>query len=171
MNSQTTTQTAADEHAIRAIHQRMIDPWNTGDGAAFAAPFTDEADFIAWEGTHLKGRQQIAAFTQRIFDTVVTGSRLEGEVTFVRLLSPALAVMHSVVRMAFRGQTATSPSRDSMELTVVTKRDGAWRGEGLLNARRLTMDRQRLLDDLDSLPAEAQREVSDLVASLKKRHR
>jgi uncharacterized protein (TIGR02246 family) len=171
MNAQTTTQTTADEAAIRAIHQQMIDAWNVGDGAAFAAPFTDDADFIAWEGTHLKGRQEIASFTQRVFDAVVTGSRLEGEVTFVRLLSPALALMHSVVRMAFRGQTATSPSRDSMELTVVTKRDGAWRCEGLLNARRLTMDRQRLLDDLDSLPAEAQREVSDLVASLKKRYR
>src|SRR5215510_5200797 len=112
MNSQTTqilASNSADEDAIRAIHQRMIDAWNAGDGAAFAAPFTDDADFVAWEGTHLKGRQEIASFTQRVFDTVVTGSRLEGEVTFVRLLSPALAVMHSVVRMAFRGQTATSP--------------------------------------------------------------
>jgi uncharacterized protein (TIGR02246 family) len=171
MHAQTPTQTATDEDAIRAIHQRMIDAWNAGDGAAFAAPFTDDADFIAWEGTHLQGRQEIAAFTQRVFDTVVTGSRLEGEVQFVRLLSPVCAVMHSVVRMAFRGQTATSLSRDSMELTVVTKRDGAWRGEGLLNARRLTMDRQRLLDDMDALPAEAQREVRDLVASLKQRHR
>src|SRR5262249_59061242 len=86
MNSQTTTQTATDEDAIRAIHQPMIDAWNAGDGAAFAAPFTDDADFIAWEGTHLQGRQEIAAFTQRAFDTVVTGSHLEGEVTFVRLL-------------------------------------------------------------------------------------
>src|ERR671924_495235 len=43
MNSQTITQTAADEDAIRAIHRRMIDAWNAGDGAAFAAPFTDEA--------------------------------------------------------------------------------------------------------------------------------
>jgi uncharacterized protein (TIGR02246 family) len=171
MNSQTTTQTATDEDAIRAIHQRMIEAWNAGDGAAFAAPFTDEADFVAWEGTHLQGRQEIAVFHQRIFDTVVTGSRLEGEVKFVRLLSPVFAVMHSVVRVTLSGQTEASPSRDSMQLTVVTKRDGAWRGEGLLNARRLTMDRQRLLDDLDALPAEAQREVSDLVASLKKRHR
>ena len=32
MNLQTTTQTAADEDAIRAIHQRMIDAWNAGDG-------------------------------------------------------------------------------------------------------------------------------------------
>jgi hypothetical protein len=39
-----------------------------------------------------------------------------------------------------------------------------------MNARRLTMERQLFLDELDSLPAEAQRRVSDLAASLKKRH-
>jgi len=93
-----------------------------------------------------------------------------GEVKFVRLLSPVLAVMHSVVGVTLRGQTEASPSRDSMQLTVVTKRDGEWRGEGLMNARRLTMERQLFLDDIDSLPPEAQHQVSDLVASLKKRH-
>lgn len=172
MNSRTTqtpAPNAADEDAIRAIHRQMIDAWNVGDGAAFAAPFTDDADFVVFEGTHLKGRQQIASFTQQIFDTVVKGSRLEGEVKFVRLLSPVLAVMHSTVRTTLRGQAEASPGRDSMQLTIVTKRDGEWRGEGLLNARRLTMERQYFLDDIDSLPAEAQRQVTDLVASLKKR--
>jgi len=173
MNSktiQTGFSEAADEDAIRGIHRRMIDAWNAGDGAAFAAPFTDDADFVAWEGTHLKGRQELAVFTQQIFDTVVKGSRLEGEVKFVRFLSPVLAVMHSVVRVTRHGQTKASPGRDSMELTVVTKRDGEWRGEGLMNARRLTTERQLFLDDIDSLPAESQREVGDLVASLKKHH-
>ena len=170
MNSQTTTPTAADEDAIRAIHQRMIDAWNAGDAAAFAAPFTDEADFVAFEGTHLKGRREITAFHQQIFDTVVKGTRLQGEVKFVYFLSAVVAVMHSVVRVSLRGQTKASPSRDSMQLTVVTKRDGEWRSEGLMNARRLTMERQLFLDDIDSLPAEAQRQVTDLVASLKKHH-
>jgi uncharacterized protein (TIGR02246 family) len=32
--------------------------------------FTDDADFVVFEGTHLKGRQQIASLTQQIFDTV-----------------------------------------------------------------------------------------------------
>jgi len=90
----------------------MIDAWNAGDGEAFAAPFTDEADFVAWEGTHLKGRQEIALFTQRIFDTVMKGSRLEGEVKFVRLLSPVLGMMHSTVRVTLPGQTKTSRGRD-----------------------------------------------------------
>ena len=168
MNSPTATQTAGDEDAIRAIHQRMIDAWNAGDAAAFAAPFTDEANFVAFEGTQLKGRREIAAFHQQIFDTVVKGTRIQGEVNFVRFLSPTFAVMHSVVRVALQGQTQTSPSRDSMQLTVVIKRDGEWRSEGLMNARRVTMERQLFLDDMDALPAEAHRQVTDLVASLKK---
>jgi uncharacterized protein (TIGR02246 family) len=167
MDSQTTT--AADEDAIRAIHFRMIDAWNAGDAADFAAPFTDDADFIAFEGTHLKGRKEIASFHQQIFETVVKGSRLRGEVQFVRLLSPTLAVMHSIVKVILSGQTEPSPSRDSMQLTVVAKRDEKWSGQALMNARQLTIERQLFLDDIDSLSTAAQREVKDLVASLKKR--
>jgi uncharacterized protein (TIGR02246 family) len=171
MNSQATTQTG-DENAIRAIHQRMIDAWNTGNGAAFAAPFTEDADFVAFEGTHLIGRQEITSFHQRMFDTVVKGSRLEGgEVNFVHFLGPALAVMHSVVRVTLPGQTKPSPSRDSMQLAVVRKRNGDWHCEALMNARKLAMELQYFLDELDSLPVEAQRQVSELVALLKKRHR
>jgi len=67
---------AADEDAIRAIRRKLIDAWNAGDGTGFAAAFTDDVDFVVWEGSHLNGRQELAAFTQEIFDTVVKGSRL-----------------------------------------------------------------------------------------------
>src|SRR6266850_6393060 len=170
MNSpayQTPSSSAADENAIRAIHQQMIDAWNTGNGSAFAAQFSDDADFVVFEGTHLKGRHQIATFTQQIFDTVMKGSRLEGEVNFVRFLSPDLAVMHSVVRTILPGQAEASPSRDSMEMYVVKKRDGSWQTEEILNARRLTLERQLFWDDFDALTTEAQREVTDVVAYLK----
>jgi hypothetical protein len=39
-----------------------------------------------------------------------------------------------------------------------------------MNARRLRIERQLFLDDIDSLPAESQRQVTDLVAALKKHH-
>jgi hypothetical protein len=57
-----------------------------------------------------------------------------------------------------------------MQLYVVTKRDGEWRAEAVLNARRVTLERQFFLDDVDALPAAAQHQVTDLVASLKQRH-
>ncbi len=89
---------------------------------------------------------------------------------FVHFLSAAAAVMHSTVRVTLQGQTEASPSRDAMQLTVIARRDGEWRSEGLKNARRLTMERQLFLDDIDALPAEAQPQVTDFVASLKKHH-
>ena len=58
-----------------------------------------------------------------------------------------------------------------MQFMVVSTHDGEWLCEGLMSARRLTMERQLFLDDLHSLPAEAQRQMHDLAASLKKRHR
>jgi uncharacterized protein (TIGR02246 family) len=124
------SKTVSDEDAIRAIHQQMIDAWNAGDGSAFAAPFTDDADFITFEGTHLKGRRNIALFNQRIFDTVRKGTRLEGEVKFVRIISPVIAMMHSAVRVLLPGQTAPSPVRQSAQLSFFTKHDGEWRIEG-----------------------------------------
>jgi hypothetical protein len=78
--------------------------------------------------------------------------------------------MHTVVRTTLPGQPEASPGRDSMQMYVVTKRDGSWQAEEILNARRLTLERQLFWDDFDSLPAEAQRQVTDLVASLKQRH-
>jgi hypothetical protein len=61
------------------------------------------------------------------------------------------------------------PSRNSMQLTVVAKHGGKWRAEALMNARRVTVERQMFLDDVELLPADAQRQVNDLIASLETR--
>jgi hypothetical protein len=45
-------------------------------------------------------------------------------------------------------QTKASRARDSMQLTVVAKRDGEWRAEALMNACRLTLEDQDFLEVL-----------------------
>jgi hypothetical protein len=47
------------------------------------------------------------------------------------------------------------------------KRDQDWQIEGLLNARKLTLERQFFLDEFDSLSEEVQRRVTDLVIDIK----
>jgi hypothetical protein len=56
-----------------------------------------------------------------------------------------------------------------MELFVVTKRNGSWQSQAMMNGRRPTMQRQVLLDDFVSLSQEQQRQVTDFVASLGRR--
>ena len=52
----------------------MIDAWNAGNGAAFAAPFSDTADFIAFEGTHLKGRWALVLLSAEWYSARTTRS-------------------------------------------------------------------------------------------------
>lgn len=156
----------ADEAAVRAIPARMVEAWNRSSAADFAASFTGTADFIAFEGTHLKGRRAIADFHQRIFADEVKGTRLEGQAKFVQFLSPDLAVMHATASVWLAGQQEPSPSRDSMQLFVVRRQQGQWLVDAVLNARQLTLERQTFLDQLDAIPAQARRRVVAWVASL-----
>ena len=62
--SESTTHITTDEEADRGIYQQFMDAWRQGSGTALAAVFTDDGDLIGFEGTHLKGRQEIATHNQ-----------------------------------------------------------------------------------------------------------
>ena|SRR5919108_724197 len=74
----------------------MIDGWNSGSGDAIAAPLADDSDFVGFDGTHKKGRQQIAEFHQMLFDNFANGSRLVGKVRSIRFLGSDVAIMIAV---------------------------------------------------------------------------
>src|SRR5215212_7457264 len=78
---------SADEAAVRALYQELMDGWNQGSGDAFAAVFTEDGDLVAFDGTHFKGRQEIAPFHKQLFDRWLKESRLVGQVKDARFLS------------------------------------------------------------------------------------
>jgi uncharacterized protein (TIGR02246 family) len=156
-----------DETTVRDLHALMIEAWNRGSAADFARAFADQADFVAFEGTHLKGRAAIEEFHRKLFDTELRGTRLEGGVNFVRFLGPAIAVMHSWVTTTLAGQTNASSSRDSMQLFVAVKRGEEWQFEAMLNARRISMEQQIFSDQFEALSPGDQREVTHRVASMR----
>src|SRR5215471_11919709 len=86
-----------DEAAIRRLYEQAMDAWNKGSGEAFAAVFTEDGDLVAFDGTHFRGRKEIAPFHQRLFETYLKGTRLVGSVTDVRFLSSDVAVSLLVV--------------------------------------------------------------------------
>jgi uncharacterized protein (TIGR02246 family) len=113
-----------DEPAVHAPYQWMMDAWNTSRGEAHTAQFAEDGDLIGFAGIHFKGRQEISPFHQRLFDTHLKGTRLVGQVTSVRFLSPDVALMHAVGGTVMRGKSAPSPERDSIQTLVATTRGG-----------------------------------------------
>ena len=117
----------ADESAVRALYQQLMDGWNKGSGDAFAAAFTEDGDLVAFDGTHFEGREEIAPFHQQLFDKWLKGSRLVGEVKDVRFLGPDVAVMHAVGSTVMPGKSEPSPERDSIQTLVTVREAGEWR--------------------------------------------
>lgn len=156
-----------DETTIKDVITHMIDAWNRGDAGGFSASFAEDADFIAFEGTHLSGRREIFEFHQALFDNSLKGTRLEGGVKFVRFINPRLAVLHAWATTTLPGQTNASPSRDSMQLFVMTRHNGSWQCDAMLNARRISMDQQMFADDFAMLSAGDQRAVKHRVETMR----
>jgi uncharacterized protein (TIGR02246 family) len=156
-NSQTVSSAAAaDEAAIRALYQQVIDGWNAGRGDAFAAPFEEDADQMGFDGIHFKGRKEIASFHQHLFDMSLKGSRLVGKVRSVRFVTSDVAVMHAVGGTVMAGQTDLDPERNSVQTLFAVKRNnGKWGLAAFQNTRAAYISRpeesQKLTEELQAL--------------------
>ncbi|CAM3730927.1 SgcJ/EcaC family oxidoreductase [Kibdelosporangium persicum] len=134
---------------MSAIPARMNEAWNRGDATAFFADFAEDAVFADWEGTIHRGREQMIATHQPIFDTVVKGSRLvHGEVLFARIVQPGCGVVHHRMGMVMPGEEEPLPTRYSMQLHVMAWQNDRWEVTALQNSRVLSLDNAMALDSL-----------------------
>ena len=117
MDSEISNINADDESTILTLYRQLKDGWNKGSGEAYAAPFAEDGDLVGFDGTHLKGHQEIIPFHQQLFDTYVKGSRLVGKVRSVRFLTPEVGVMHAVGGTVMGGQIDIEPDRNSFDLS------------------------------------------------------
>jgi uncharacterized protein (TIGR02246 family) len=125
----------ADERAIRALHGRVLEAWGAGDGEAFAAPFSENALFIGFDGSVMRGREQIASTHQEVFDRWMKGSQLIEERTEVRFVAPEVAIVHTLGGTVMRGKSEPAPERDSIQTLVAVRDAGGWSFISFQNTR------------------------------------
>jgi uncharacterized protein (TIGR02246 family) len=127
---------AASREAIVELTRRMERAWNTADGAAYAASFTEDSDYIAFDGTHLRGRDANARHHQQLFDSVLRNTRLvfEGKPT-VRFVAEDVAVVHTMGSVLFPWQSGVTPTRRSNQTLLAVRRPEGWRFTAFHNTR------------------------------------
>jgi len=124
----------ADEAAIRHLFESTLTAWNDADAEAFAAAFTDDADYVIFVGTHYRGREVIAAMHDVLWRRFLKGSRLLGHVTDVRFVTADVAVLTSVGRVQKSRLSRRTP--DKAQTFVAVRRDGEWKFTAFHNCRR-----------------------------------
>ena len=157
----TRTDRVADAELVH-LFERMCAAWAAGDADEYGACFTEDSDYVSYDGTHARGRRDMVANHDRLFRGVLTGSALVGEVESVRHLREDVAVMHATgsVHMPWR---ASLPKRRLSRQTIVAVRtDDGWRVAALHNGRV----RPVTIPAPDSLPSRASRAMTRAARAL-----
>jgi uncharacterized protein (TIGR02246 family) len=130
-----TTERSADERAIRDLFQRLLEDWGRGDGGAYGSRFSEDADYVAFDGSRTTGREAIADSHQELFDKYLEGSRLTGRIESVKFLGPDAALVHATGNTLMRGKSKPSPERYSIQTLVAVREDDGWRFAAFHNSR------------------------------------
>lgn len=125
-----------DEQAVKNLFFKLRAAWNKGDGEAYANCFTEHADYVTFSGVHLKGREEIDSAHQKLFNTLLKGSQMEGEgITDMRGVTPDLIIFHAVYALRMRWQIKAPENRRSINTNVVFRKNGEWKIVSFHNCR------------------------------------
>jgi uncharacterized protein (TIGR02246 family) len=133
MKHETTNQT--DEAQILALFDDLLDDWGRGDGEAYGSRFTEDADYVAFDGTRTRGRAEIAASHQQLFDKWLKGTQLTGRVLSIRFPGSDVALVHATGGTVMPGKAKPSPERDSIQTLVAVREGDGWRFAAFHNSR------------------------------------
>lgn len=127
--------TNADEAAVRQLFQQLLETWAAGDAYAYAALFTEDADYIAFDGVNQKGRAAIEAGHQPLFERFLKGSKLTGGIVAMEQLAPNVILAHVEGSILDAGKQKPNPERLSNQTLVAVKEGNQWRFRAFHNTR------------------------------------
>ena len=130
---QSSSRARQDEREIRALVDPMFDSWGRGDAAAYPADFTDDADYVSFDGSRRSTADSIRSHAN-LFRTVLYGSRLTGQIESVRFRTPDVAVVH-LTGSVVEGWRQQPRRRRRSRQTMVVRRDGRWQVTAFHNTR------------------------------------
>jgi uncharacterized protein (TIGR02246 family) len=151
-----------DDNQIRRLFDDMLAAWTRGDAQGYGACFTEDSDYVSFDGTHAVGRQPMVDSHDKLFRGVLAGSALVGEIESIRYVSDDVAVVHAngSVLMPWR---RSLPRRRLSRQTLVARRGGdGWRFAALHNGRV----RPVAVPEPDSFPSRASRAMSRTAGAL-----
>ncbi|WP_280510294.1 SgcJ/EcaC family oxidoreductase [Nocardia farcinica] len=135
MHTDASLDRTSDDAAIGALFHDMLRAWTANDADAFGALFTEDSDYVSYDGTLARGRATHQRNHDQLFRGVLAGSALVGDLESIRYVTDDVAVVHGTgsVLMPWRSRL---PKRRLSRQTLVVLRTGAgWKITAIHNGR------------------------------------
>jgi uncharacterized protein (TIGR02246 family) len=104
----------------------LLDAWNRRDAAAYAALFTTDGYVVGFDGSEMRGRDEIERSLGAIFADHETG-RYVAAVRAEQTVSDDVAVLHAVAGLVPAGQDDLNPALNAIQTLVARREGGTWR--------------------------------------------
>jgi len=96
---------------IEACYRKLLAAWNRRDAGGFAALFTEDGSAVAFDGSAMNSRAEIASTLSTVFQNELTGI-YAASISDVREVAPGVVLLRAIV--------GTIPS-DSFDLNLMVK--------------------------------------------------
>lgn len=115
----------SDAPAVSKLYYDLLQHWNDGDAAGFAALFSEGASAIGFDGTEYRGRSGIQSDLAGIFADHEVPEYV-GKVRHVRFLGDDVAVLRGVAGMIPRGESDIDPAFNAVQTVVASRAGKGW---------------------------------------------
>ncbi|SCL45533.1 conserved hypothetical protein [Micromonospora citrea] len=127
--------TENDRREIRELFDQLLRAWTDNDATAYGACFTEDSDYVSYDGTRAAGRAPMQDAHDRLFRGVLAGSALVGEVESIRAVTPDVAIVHGTGSVLMPWRSRLPRRRLSRQTLVVVRTADGWRCTALHNGR------------------------------------
>lgn len=131
----TTPPQPSDDKEIQNLFQHMLDAWTNGDAKAYVEYFTEDADYVSFDGNRAIGRQASADEHDLLFRGVLRGSALVGDIQSIRYITPDVAIVHATGSVLMPWRSKLPKKRQSLQTIIALRTNEGWRFTAFHNTR------------------------------------
>ncbi|MEV6557518.1 SgcJ/EcaC family oxidoreductase [Nocardia sp. NPDC051756] len=124
-----------DDMAVKEVFQQLQRTWTANDAQAFGALFTEDSDYVSYDGTRAIGRNQHQHNHDQLFRGVLAGSALTGDLESIRYITPDVAVLYGTASVLMPWRSRLPKRRLSRQTLVLLRTENGWKITAIHNAR------------------------------------
>ncbi len=124
-----------DDEQLTALFEAMCHAWTDGDAEAYGSCFTDDSDYVSFDGSRTRGKAAMVRAHDKLFRGVLYGSALVGSIESIRHLRPDVALLHGTGSVLVAWRSRLPKRRLTRNTLVAVRTDQGWRFAAIHNGR------------------------------------
>jgi uncharacterized protein (TIGR02246 family) len=138
-----------DNHPIEVLYSRLLDAWNKQDAKAFASLFERSAIVIGFDGSQMRGPDEIEAELSGIFSDHKT-ARYVAKIRSIQSLGDEVSLLNAVAGMVPPRKNSINPATNAIQSLLAIRKNGDWKISLFQNTAAQFHGRPELVENLTS---------------------